>query len=141
MGPKRRQGLCSHIDLSPPWGPRERERENKKTKDEILEYLLTVPKNLALPLHPVYNDGNTVGVQWWEKRCDSTSVHTQVAWMGAHAYSMEEFWMKYGHPQLLDREALFRFFFFFFFFDETHPTRRNRCFHAGHQMVFGGGLA
>ena len=76
-----------------------------------MEYLLAVSKNSAHPLHPVYNDGNNGGVQWWEKRCNSTSVRSQVAWMGADAYTMEEFWMKYGHPQLLDREALFRFFF------------------------------
>ena len=46
-------------------------------------------------------------------RCKSTFVRTQVAWMGTKAYTMEEFWMKYGHHKLFDREALFRFFFFF----------------------------
>ena len=38
------------------------ERENKKTDDEILEYLLAVSKNLAHPLHPVYDDGKGGGV-------------------------------------------------------------------------------
>ena len=42
---------------------------------------------------------------------------------------MEEIWIKYGYPQLLDLGALFCFFFFFL--DETHPTRRNRCFMSG----------
>ena len=47
-------------------------------------------ENLAHPLHPVYDDGNNGGVHWWEKCCNSTSVRTQVAWMGADAYTMEE---------------------------------------------------
>ena len=43
--------------------------------------------------------------------------------------------MKYGHPELLDRELLFRFFL-----DVTHPTGRERCFHVLHRRVFGGCL-
>ena len=86
-------------------------RQNKKTEDEILEYLLAVSKNLAHPLHPVYDDGKGGGIQWWVKRCKSTCVCTQVARMGADAETLEEFWMKYGHPELLDRESLFPFFF------------------------------
>ena len=31
-----------------------------------LEYLLAVSKNLAHPLHPVYDDGNGGGWKWWE---------------------------------------------------------------------------
>ena len=31
-----------------------------------LEYLLTVSKNLAHPLHPVYDDGKGGGWKWWE---------------------------------------------------------------------------
>ena len=31
--------------------------------------------------------------------------------MGADADTSEELWMKYGHPELLDRESLFQFFF------------------------------
>ena len=31
-----------------------------------LENLLAVCKNLALPLHPVYDDGNGGGWKWWE---------------------------------------------------------------------------
>ena len=42
----------------------------------------------------------------------SNFVRTQVARMGADAETLEEFWMKYGHPELLDCESLFRFFFF-----------------------------
>ena len=37
-------------------------------------------------------------------------VCTQVARMGADADTLEEFWMKYGHPELLNCESLFRFF-------------------------------
>ena len=32
--------------------------------------------------------------------------------MGIDAHSAEEFWLKYGHDDLLPREHLFRFFFF-----------------------------
>ena len=42
--------------------------------------------------------------------------------------------MKYGHPELLHRELLFRFFL-----DEAHLTGRERCFHVSHGM-FGGCL-
>ena len=76
-----------------------------------MEYLLAVSKNLAHPLHPVYDDGKGGGVQWWVKQCKSTCVRTQVARMGADAETSEEFWMKYGHPELLDYESLFQFFF------------------------------
>ena len=31
--------------------------------------------------------------------------------MGANATTLEEFWLKYGHPELLDEEEFFRFFF------------------------------
>ena len=31
-----------------------------------LEYLLAVSKNLAHPLHPVYDDGKGGGWKWWE---------------------------------------------------------------------------
>ena len=86
------------------------ERENKKTQDEIPEYLLAVSWNLAHPLHPVYDDGKGGGVQWWVKRYKSTCVLTQFAQMGADAETLEEFWMKYGHPELLNRESLFRIF-------------------------------
>ena len=39
--------------------------------------------------------------------------------MGADAETLEEFWMKYGRPELLDRESLFRFFFWM---KRTPPT-------------------
>ena len=45
------------------------------------------------------------------KRCKSTSLRIQTARMGADAYTMEEFWMKYGHPEFLDWESMYRFFF------------------------------
>ena len=32
--------------------------------------------------------------------------------MRIDAYSAEEFWLKYGHNEILPREHLFRFFFF-----------------------------
>ena len=50
--------------------------------------------------------------------------------MGADAETLEEFGMKYWHPELLNCESLFRFFL-----DETHPTtltRREWCFHVSH---------
>ena len=86
-------------------------RENKKTEDGILEYLLAASKHLAHPLHPIYDNGKGGGVQWWVKRCPSSCVQTQVAWMGADVETLEEFWMKYGPPELLDCESLFQFFF------------------------------
>ena len=36
------------------------------TSPNNLEYLLAVSKNLAHPLHPVYDDGNGGGWKWWE---------------------------------------------------------------------------
>ena len=38
-------------------------------------------------------------------------VCTQVAYMGAGADTIQEFWMKYGNPHLLNREAMYRFCF------------------------------
>ena len=35
------------------------------TSPNNLEYLLAVSKNLAHPLHPVYDDGIGGGWQWW----------------------------------------------------------------------------
>ena len=43
--------------------------------------------------------------------------------MGIDAYSAEEFWLKYGHDDLLPREHLFRFFFF------LKHTPPHRCAH------------
>ena len=67
-------------------------------------------KNLAHPVYPVYDDGKGGGVQWWVKWCKSNYVCTQVARIGADAGTFEEFWTKYGHPELLDNESLFLFF-------------------------------
>ena len=36
------------------------------TSPNNLEYLLAVSKNLAHPLHPVYDDGKGGGWKWWE---------------------------------------------------------------------------
>ena len=36
------------------------------TSRNNLEYLLTVSKTLAHPLHPVYDDGKGGGWKWWE---------------------------------------------------------------------------
>ena len=36
------------------------------TSPNNLEYLLAVSKNLAHPLHPVYDDGKDGGWKWWE---------------------------------------------------------------------------
>ena len=35
----------------------------------------------------------------------------QVARIGADAETLEDFWMMYRHPELLDRESLFLFLF------------------------------
>ena len=43
--------------------------------------------------------------------------------MGIDAYFAEEFWLKYGHDDLLPREHLFRFFFF------LKHTPPHRCAH------------
>ena len=61
--------------------------------------------------HPL--DPQKDGVQWWIKRCGgSQSLRTQISYMGIDAYSAEEFWLKYGHTEILPREHLFRLFFF-----------------------------
>ena len=36
------------------------------TSPNNLEYFLAVSKNLAHPLHPVYDDGKGGGWKWWE---------------------------------------------------------------------------
>ena len=36
------------------------------TSPNNLEYLLAVSKNLAHPLHPVYDDGKVGPWKWWE---------------------------------------------------------------------------
>ena len=36
------------------------------TSPNNLEYLLAVSKNLAHPLHPVYDNGKGGGWKWWE---------------------------------------------------------------------------
>ena len=36
------------------------------TSPNNLEYLLAMSKNLAHPLHPVYDDGKEGGWKWWE---------------------------------------------------------------------------
>ena len=43
--------------------------------------------------------------------------------MGIDAHFAEEFWLKYGHDDLLPREHLFRFFFF------LKHTPPHRCAH------------
>ena len=43
--------------------------------------------------------------------------------MGIDAYSAKEFWLKYGHDEILPRENLFRFFFF------LKHTPPHRCAH------------
>ena len=98
------QGLRSTSALF--WAP---EKAEVTQPIVILEYLLPVSKNLAHLLHLVYDNGKGGGVQWWVKRCKSSCVCTQVARMVADAETLEEFWMKYGHPELLDRESMFRF--------------------------------
>ena len=85
-------------------------QQQEKTEKEILEYLLAVNGKMAHPLHPKYGNDEE-GVGWWLKRCKSTSLRIQTARMGADAYMMEEFWMKYGHPEFLDRESMYPFFF------------------------------
>ena len=59
-GAHRKRGGHLFFDHSPPvpvFAP---------TSPNNLEYLLTVSKNLAHPLHPVYDDGKGGGWKWWE---------------------------------------------------------------------------
>ena len=82
---------------------------NKQTEDKILEMLLHVHEK-STGDHPL--DPQKDGVEWWIKRCGGTrSLRTQISYMGVDAHSAEEFWLKYGHNDLLPREHLFRFFF------------------------------
>ena len=72
--------------------------------------------------HPL--DPQKDGVEWWIKRCGgSRSLRTQISYMGIDAYFAEDFWLKYGHDDLLPREHLFRFFFF------LKHTPPHRCAH------------
>ena len=94
---------------------------NKQTEDKILEMLLHVHEKStgAQPLDPQKD-----GVEWWSKRCGGTrSLRTQISYMGTDAHSAEEFWLKYGHDDLLPCEDLFRFFFF------LKHTPPQRCAH------------
>ena len=45
---------------------RSKAMERHVTSPNNLEYLLAVSKNLAHPLHPVYDDGKGGGWKWWE---------------------------------------------------------------------------
>ena len=45
------------------------------TSPNKLEYLLAVSKNLAHPLHPVYDDGKGGDWKWWECRFVSLNSH------------------------------------------------------------------
>ena len=53
----RRASFFDHSPLVPVFAP---------TSTNNLEYLLTVSKNLAHPLHPVYDNGKGGGWMWWE---------------------------------------------------------------------------
>ena len=59
----------------------------------------------------MYDDGKGGDIKWWEQRCESTFVRILVAQMGADATALEEFQLKYGHSELLDREDFFRLLF------------------------------
>ena len=108
--PSRSPTLLNH---PPPKESTQRKSVRGRTKRQRMRFwsILSPFLRICTPLHPIYDDGNGGGVQWWVKRCKSTCVRTQVARMGANAETLEEFWMKYGHPELLDRDSLFRFFF------------------------------
>ena len=53
----RRASFFDHSPLVPVFAP---------TSPNNLESLLAVFKNLAHPLHPVYDDGKGGGWKWWE---------------------------------------------------------------------------
>ena len=53
----RRASFFDHSPLVPVFAP---------TSTNNLEYLLALSKNLAHPLHPVYDDGKGGGWKWWE---------------------------------------------------------------------------
>ena len=53
----RRASFFDHSPPVPVFAP---------TSPNNLEYLLAVSKNLAHPLHPVYDDGKGGGWKWWE---------------------------------------------------------------------------
>ena len=58
----------------------------------------------APPLDPQGDD-----VEWWIRCCDeSMSSRRQISCMGVDAYSAEEFWLKYGHNDILSSEHSFR---------------------------------
>ena len=54
---RRRASFFDHSPPVPVFAP---------TSPNNLEYLLIVSKNLAHPLHPVYDDGKGGGWKWWE---------------------------------------------------------------------------
>ena len=66
--------------------------------------LILSPFVWGSPRMKVYNGANV----WNPLR---RGHKTQIEWMGADAATMEEFWLKYGHLHLLDRESMFHFFF------------------------------
>ena len=82
---------------------------NKQMEDRILEMLYHMHDKSKGP-HPL--DPTIEGVKWWSARCGSTALKQQISYMGIDAASAEEFWLKYGHDDILPREPLFRFFFF-----------------------------
>ena len=53
----RRASFFDHSPPVPVFAP---------TSPNNLEYLLTVSKNLAHPLHPVYDNDKGGGWKWWE---------------------------------------------------------------------------
>ena len=88
---------------------------NKQTEDKILEMLLHVHEK-STGAHPL--DPQKDGVEWWIKRCGGTrSLRTQIRYMGIDAHFAEEFWLKYGHDDLLPRT-----FFLLLFLPQAHST-------------------
>ena len=53
----RRASFFDHSPPVPVFAP---------TSPNNLEYLLAVSKNLAHPLHPLYDNGKSGGWKWWE---------------------------------------------------------------------------
>ena len=71
----------------------------------MLSFLLRVHNGMAHPLHPTLE-----GVDWWVKKCKSPSLRRQLAVMGCDAHTAEEWYIKYGDPELLTRDELFVYF-------------------------------
>ena len=66
---------------------------------------MRIHNTMAHPLHPT-----SYGVKWWVERCRSNLLRTQMALIGCDAHTAEEWYIKYGGPDLPTQEELFLYF-------------------------------